>query len=804
MSANFSAENESMWLEAYRTQALKLSDKKNYKKSDETLQNFLKDVSQTDELLEAFKEYPDVIYKTGKAFDFAALGAKAFNAALNIGIMFAIAKGLELVITLINNYIHRVEIAKETLNESVSNYESVKSELEGINSELKTQNDRMDELLAKDKLTFAEKNELENLRKITTELRIQAAIKQKESEASALDVAENAVDAYRKEYNNGISEERISDYINNATINGNVVDPAFLAAVDGQAKDLSALIAAYEILKQKKEETSVTDGGMYEYYSKKVTKLGELLTEQLSNLENYKNKFDAIPENIASQKLKNSRAEAEDSIKAIWAVLDPKGWNTIQIDDIFNAQGIEKTKEELIQLAKNGKLDENMIQSYSTLYEAIKSSNLIFKDGETAVSAFKNEIEALSSSAEGTSGDFSNTFTSLTKDQVISNINSLSEGFESLDKIMSSIKDKDNPFDYALLGDRKFKENFSSLGVASTDFIKKNFDSPKDTEASQSAFNSLIAEWIKSKHTFRVLTDDTAKLTAAMLKNTGVANAEEVVYGELNAKKIEAKLVTIDFSKSIEEQINTMRFEMETYGLTVTELDNLTISYANAQNSLTTALSYGFVGRMNILESELQAIRGVGDAYNLIGKKIDESASKTGDTSAEAQRNLNTNMKLSPELNNQVQSVINYGNEMDKIQATIDKAKNAKGTIAYAGGTKGNNPSSLGNSGKENGNNIKEFDFVERRLKLLEDKRAELKEKSNNTYIDFLGITQSDFDRAKELLTSDISKMTTGADELFAIAQRTGLTMAELHTLVSTGNPSESKENYLSQINEII
>ncbi|WP_092245030.1 hypothetical protein [Lacrimispora sphenoides] len=126
-------------------------------------------------------------------------------------------------------------------------------------------------------------------------------------------------------------------------------------------------------------------------------------------------------------------------------------------------------------------------------------------------------------------------FPPLSKQEVITNINSLSEGFESLDKIMKSISDKDNPFDYALLDDKKFKDNFDDLGESYANFIEKVSSSPKDLNATQSAFDELVTTWINSTGVLNGLTNENANLAIAMLQNMGVANAEEVVMSRLSA-----------------------------------------------------------------------------------------------------------------------------------------------------------------------------------------------------------------------------------------------------------------------------
>lgn len=129
-------------------------------------------------------------------------------------------------------------------------------------------------------------------------------------------------------------------------------------------------------------------------------------------------------------------------------------------------------------------------------------------------------------------------FVPSTKQQMIENIDSLSEGFEELDKIMASMKDE-NPFDYSLLDDDKFKEAFSGCGEAYTDFIEKISSTPNDVSACQSAFNNLVTEWINSSGVMDGLSEDTAQLTEDMLTNMGITNAHEVVTALLAQKQFE-------------------------------------------------------------------------------------------------------------------------------------------------------------------------------------------------------------------------------------------------------------------------
>ncbi len=73
----------------------------------------------------------------------ASVATKAFSTALNMIVFAAIAKGIQMIVSAVDNWIHRVEKANEVMSEAYSAYETSKSELESINSELKEQENRL-------------------------------------------------------------------------------------------------------------------------------------------------------------------------------------------------------------------------------------------------------------------------------------------------------------------------------------------------------------------------------------------------------------------------------------------------------------------------------------------------------------------------------------------------------------------------------------------------------------------------------------------------------------------------------------
>lgn len=105
-----------------------------------------------------------IAYNTG--LEQMTIGAKAANIALE-GLKMAanmiagmlIAEGIQLAVTAIDNYIHRVEKANDAMDEAVSEYDSAKTALKDTTSQLEEQNKRIDELNKKDKLTYVEQEE---------------------------------------------------------------------------------------------------------------------------------------------------------------------------------------------------------------------------------------------------------------------------------------------------------------------------------------------------------------------------------------------------------------------------------------------------------------------------------------------------------------------------------------------------------------------------------------------------------------------------------------------------------------------
>ncbi len=195
---------------------------------------------------------------------------------------------------------------------------------------------------------------------------------------------------------------------------------------------------------------------------------------------------------------------------------------------------------------------------------------------------------------------------------ILSQIQSLTEGFEQLDKIYTDIHNKED-FDWSsILNNEKFTEAFGEMGDSYDSFIKTVSNAPDDLEACQSAFDELVTSYIYSakdadgNSIMKNLTEETKEATIVMLEQMGVANALEVVEHQLRANteyltsakkeqaavcealssnvktdaeaKYLAKLSTMDLQNATYGEIQSLVDEAEQLGITSSALLTLKLS----------------------------------------------------------------------------------------------------------------------------------------------------------------------------------------------------------------------------------
>lgn len=316
------------------------------------------------------------------AFNQSASGAELAKTAISglwgiisahpIGAAIAAVTGLVLVF----NYLDQAaERANERMEESFNDYNDSKDELDDINSQLNDTQKSINDLNSKGNLTFIEKSQLADLQKATSELQIQADLKDKEVTRKAKEAAVDAVDAYEKNFSDKVTQEDVDKYAdqyNNLGLTDN----------EDNLTSLIAGIQQYEKIKKSLLVQNNTEDAAY--YQQEIDTAKDNAWERVELLEDYKSKLEALPQDILTDDQKQVLSEITDSITYAYKELDPNKWKSMQIDNLFNKTAFSGVKDELINIAKEtdnvGITTQDLINKYPILAKTAEQMGLSVED----------------------------------------------------------------------------------------------------------------------------------------------------------------------------------------------------------------------------------------------------------------------------------------------------------------------------------------------------------------------------------------------------------------------------------------
>lgn len=314
-----------------------------------------------------------------------------------LGWLTMLISGIFVAVKAYDTFTVSIEEQKEKMEESASAYEEARNELSSITTELETQQQELNNLISKDRnLTNEEKGRLKELRKTTQELRIQKDLAEREENAAKKEAAKDASDLYEMQYGEyEVSEDSIRNYQNKIGSSMGSANADSLSSYN----DPAALIASY------KEYEKMLNGGYGPKSSEELNifrkKKGEVekdifaivkeLETQRELMADYYYDINDTPYDTLDEEQKeiiDNYHTIVNSIEIAYKYIDPYIWKQFQIDKIFDTEGIEKTKEELIEMSKEGTLNERILLSFPKLLDTIKRNKL-------SVSELLQELTAL-------------------------------------------------------------------------------------------------------------------------------------------------------------------------------------------------------------------------------------------------------------------------------------------------------------------------------------------------------------------------------------------------------------------------
>lgn len=791
------------------------------------------------------------------------IGAKAANIALE-GLKMAanmiagmlIAEGIQLVITAIDNWIHRVEKANEAMDKATSEYASAKSVLKDTTSQLEEQNKRIDELNKKDKLTYVEQEELDKLKEATRQLELQKNIEEKEKANSAREAADKTVTAFNKQYGKGdIDKNAVDTQLAQSKATG-----VFQEARNSD--DIVGNLASFEYYTEQMEKTqkrynkalksgSKDDIKYYEEnlqdcidtvdeYTTSLNNNIEDLTKKKSNLQDaYDNavKKKSNGESLSSDE-KNTISkyqEIADIIKLIYSYTDKVGWNNSQISEIFNTNGIEKSKEDLQQLAQEGKLTEEELQKYPNLMNAInnaeflgeKDSNLkVFCDdlnagvdaiedtGNAADSAtpsiasfdeawlnlkntddsdlkgaaddlldLANAGQLTGNALEGLAGgqQLMNE-TGLSAEALAQKINGLVNASTQLSSMSAQISKMSD-----MLADKKNGTVASASDLAGFDvsvrgleswdeFERVMGDSTSTMDQCQEAANALATEWVNDGNFLSNLTDENKKYYITQLEDMGIKNAEQIVTEALTKKEEELrfeKLLSADASTDLQNATVADILKLQNLG-DITEQEKAKLAAFTLEKQ--------YCNKNTIVtDADCQNI------YTLA--KMAGAGTEALNKLAALKQRLSDNPIMSNEMRNNINSAIqgivngvttSAGAKLDIPQVKV----NSSGSSSYK------SPSSKKNKSKSKTKSdaAEVFDFIEIKLNNLTDKASKAKDKIDDLLT--FGRKKNQTKKAIEATTKAITAQEKAYKKYMAYANKAAKTQNSKKTTSSSSSSS--------------
>jgi chromosome segregation ATPase len=761
-------------------------------KNQSTLKDYFSKFNEGDRSLESYQKH---LKDSGVQTDVLRLKSillgGVYSAAIAVGVQLATAALAYLGQAIYENT-HKMEVAADAARESGQALSEVQSKIQSINNELSSTAEKIDQLNSKDNLSLVEQEELENLKRYNELLERQLGI----NRAIESDASGKAKEDSRKFFNQKDNYKIVEDVKYDPYSDDFSVDVNKKKYYGNPLEKLQNSMDEYDSIKQKiesnqkeidqikKSDSSFSTNETYMQLVVETSTMKNLLPGMEAGIKTQAQDIHDSSKNLDTQ-------EDKDLITNISTILDSfmirfDGLSpTEKFDKVWNSEEFSKSKAELEEKSVSGTLsakdiDENVDfaklkeVSGKTAEELVEHINSIFAD---KIDQKKDET-------------FKNAVSQLPADEMEKYVNLLNSGdlneksiesFESLKKIMG---DTNISAEDAI---KNLKE--ASKGYVTTPELLSGMENLSQIMGNvQQEFNE----------TGEI---GTTNLSAIAKQFPELQNAVlEYSQGLIESDEFMAQLKAAYGNDTETYQMNMLlKLENdETFFSTVRDrnqklFEDLAIIYGQDLknwNNLVRAKS----GIEEVLKNDVANITG-GSGANATSKEdlferyvnIDENGFYSLDEEGAK--------AISKIQSDSLRSKIKIANES---KSKIGEA--AKGLIVPPKINSSTNSASKGAS-KSTPAQTREFDWTERYEKNRDDARDKLKDASSNTYIDYLGISENDFKRGKEILDNEAPTIEQ-LEELKNMAEKSGLSINDLTRTLTSGTWTASRQSALQQLVE--
>jgi uncharacterized coiled-coil DUF342 family protein len=363
----------------------------------------------------------------------------------------------------------------------------------------------------------------------------------------------------------------------------------------------------------------------------------------------------------------------------------------VPVSEALNSADLTETKSKLLELAKAGELTPETLKSVKDYKKLMDETGLSVSNVVDGVLSLLDANEKLAAFTKGTS---------------------------SIKSAYSEYSDKGFVSAETLEGMRSKYSNLKSYNV----FEQLAGDPNSGKKKIQDAFNDLITDYTRTQETLVGVTEKNKGRYIANLKEAGVSNAEQVVNGQIAVNDKYSKLLN-DAETKYDSYLNNK-------GLSTAEFNNK-IAGLNAQ--LVMAMGKGYASD---IQNWLDLLKQKAVAYNQFAASINKAGQQNldiNDVNAYAK-----NSKSASDIANAYGKYSRYqkaGSDANKLADKL-KLKMNKVNTNYSANYSPSSGSKSGSGGKSAAQKDTKdyFDYIEIRLKRLQEKADRVSTKMSSTF----------------------------------------------------------------------
>lgn len=423
------------------------------------------------------------------------LALKAFAAVASMAAMAIAGMIVSKVIQSIDNYIHRVERTKEALEESISAYKNVQSEIDNLNRQLEEIDTQIESINSLGGAQVSKDGELEKLESQRQALEANLALKKEEAYLDAKKAADDAYDSFTQTVDNPYSKPVVVGMDDGEAITRNQVTSQEQAVKDAIAawhsyeKELQNVNA--QIVQTKSEMDALADNSaersVKENELKSLERRKASLENDMDDAREYANKNmqNALEAKNAyalltkdGQQLTETQKDQKKSVDALSAVYDRfvdhvqnVKIETPEVDTSATEKSLEKVKLFSIGDEETSKEIDDFQSKMSTLKSALQNiEDLKFSNSDLV------DLEQQFPELTNASGDLSTAIKKLIDESLSSLVAKFKEAGAS-DDLLSLLQSIAN----------------EAQGIASTDWIG-TFDVFDDADSKLQSLAEMIVD----------------------------------------------------------------------------------------------------------------------------------------------------------------------------------------------------------------------------------------------------------------------------------------------------------------------